>query len=210
MKRLLKELVGGKAPGPTPSFLTVHVIKALELIAEKPIGRNKLSKELSLGEGATRTLVERLREHGLILVGRRGCIFSKKGAKLWDNLHAVLPRKIVLGKSELTLGTFDVALIVKGYGSRVGVGMEQRDAALLIGAKGATTLIFKNGKLVIPPDDRDVAEAFPTVYRKLRRSLEPEEGDVIVVGSADNLRRAEYGALTAALSLLNNHNIIRK
>ena len=143
----MKELASEKAPGPSPSFLVVHVIKALELIAEKPIGRNKLSKELALGEGATRTLIERLRDYDLITINRVGCVFSKKGEKLWNTLHATLPRKISLDRSGLTLATFNVAVLVKGCSSKVKFGMEQRDAALLTGAKGATTLIFKDGKL---------------------------------------------------------------
>lgn len=206
----MKELTIEKAPGPSPSFSAVHVIKALELIAERPIGRNKLSKELVLGEGATRTLIERLKNHGLIIVDRAGCIFSEKGEKLWDTLHAALPRKAVLEKSGLTLATFNVAILVKGCSSKVKFGMEQRDAALMIGAKGATTLIFKDGKLTVPPDQRDVAEDFPKIYGKLAASLEPEENDAIVIGSADTLEKAEYGALAAALSLLNNHNVTNR
>lgn len=202
----MKDLTSEKAPGPSPSFSVVHIIKALELVAEKPIGRNKLSKELVLGEGATRTLIERLKDYSLIRVNRAGCILSKKGEKLWNTLHTSLPRKIVLERSGLTLATFNVAILVKGYGSKVKFGMEQRDVALMIGAKGATTLVLKNGKLTVPPENRDVAEHFPKVYRKLIDSLEPEDNDVIVVGSADTLEKAEYGALAAAWNLLNNHN----
>jgi hypothetical protein len=74
-----------------------------------------------------------------------------------------------------------------------------------MGAKGATTLLFKEGKLTIPPDQRDVAEDFPKIHEELVGSLKPEENDAIVIGSADTLEKAEYGALAAALSLLNDH-----
>lgn len=204
LKRLLKELTSEKAPGPSASFSEVHIVKALELIAEKPIGRSKLSKKLKLGEGATRTLIERLKERSLITVNRVGCIFSKKGEKSWNMFHAVFPRKIILEKSGLTLAPFNVAILVKGGGNRVKFGMEQRDAALLEGATGATTLIFKEGKLTVPPELRDVAEDFPKIHRKIVDSLEPEEDDAIVIGNADTLEKAEYGALAAALSLVNS------
>ncbi|MCW3986192.1 MAG: hypothetical protein NWE91_07290 [Candidatus Bathyarchaeota archaeon] len=207
MKRLLKELTSEKAPGPRHSFSVVHVVKALELISKRPIGRNKLSKELVLGEGATRTLIQRLKNYGLIKVDRTGCIFSKKGEKLWNALCAIFPRKVFLDRSGLTLAAFNVAVLVKGCGSKVKLGMKQRDAALLMGAKGATTLVFKGGKLMVPPEYRGVAEDFPDIYRKLMGSLEPEEDDAIIIGSADTLEKAEYGALAAALSILNNHNV---
>jgi predicted transcriptional regulator len=205
LKRLLEELTIEKAPGPTPSFLAVHVIKALELIAQEPIGRNKLSKELALGEGATRTLIERLKSHGLISTNRAGCTLSKEGEKLWKTLHEAFPRKTAPERSGLTLAAFNLAIIVKGKAGKVKLGMEQRDAALLVGARGATTLTFKDGRLTIPPDQRDVAEDFPKIYRKLVDSLKPEESDVIVIGSANSLEKAEYGALAAALSLLDGN-----
>lgn len=207
LKQLLKELTGEKAPGPSPSFSVVHILKAFELIAERPIGRSKLSKELILGEGATRTLIERLKDYNLITVERAGCVFSKKGKKLWNSLRSAFPRKTVLERSGLTLATFNVAILVKGCVSKVRFGMEQRDAALMIGAKGATTLIFKDGRLTVPPEYRSVAADFPKIHRKLVDSLEPEEDDVIVIGSADTLEKAEYGALAAAWTLLNNHNV---
>jgi predicted transcriptional regulator len=210
LKRLLKELAGEKAPGPSPSFSEVHVVKALELIAEKPIGRNRLSKKLNLGEGATRTLIERLKENGLITVNRAGCIFSKKGEKLWNTFHTAFPRKTALEESDLTLAPFNVAILVKGCGDKVKLGMEQRDAALMVGAKGATTLIFRDDKLIVPPERRGVAEDFPKIYKKLVDSLKPQKEDTIVIGSADTLENAEYGALAAALTLLNKNDATEK
>ena len=202
MKHLLRELIGEKAPGPTPSFSVVHVIRTLELLGEKPIGRNRLSQKLALGEGATRTLIERFRSLSLIVVDRKGCAFSRKGRELWSTLHAVIPRKTVLKESGLTLAPFNIAILVKDGSSNVRVGIEQRDAALLAGAKGATTLISKNGRLTIPPDCRDLIKDFPEIHRRLMDSLKPGENDAIVIGSADTLEKAEFGALAAAWTLL--------
>ena len=206
MKQLLKELISAKAPGPSPSFSVVHVVKALDLIAKSPIGRTRLARELFLGEGATRTLIHRLKSNDLITVGRFGCIFSMKGEKLWDTLHEVLPRKISLKRTGLTLAAFNIALLVKGFSNKVSLGMEQRDAALLVGAKGATTLTFKKGRLIFPADNRDVSMDFPQVHKQIVDSLKPGENDVIIIGSADTLDKAEYGALAAALSLFNDIN----
>jgi hypothetical protein len=194
-------LAGEKAPGPTPSFTAVHVIKALELIAGEPIGRNKLSKELALGEGATRTLIERLKDHGLITADRAGCALSKKGEEMWSALHAAFPRKTTIRKSELTLGSFNVAILVKEGASKVTSGMEQRDAALMAGAKGATTLIYSSGRLTVPPEQRDAAEETPEICRALVEQLKPRDSDAVVIGSANTFEKAEYGALAAALSL---------
>jgi hypothetical protein len=105
-----------------------------------------------LGEGAARTLIERLKAQGLIAVDRAGCALTKKGEEAWHALHAVFPRKTAIGRSKLTLGSFNVAILVKEGAGKVRSGMEQRDAALIAGAKGATTLQYSSGRLMVPPD----------------------------------------------------------
>ncbi len=204
MRQFLRELTGERAPGPLPSFAMVHVIKALELIKDRPIGRSRLSKKLSIGEGATRTLIERLRDKGLVTVERAGCILTEKGERFWEAVQEALPHKTILEESGLTLGRFSVALLVRGGAGEVRSGMEQRDAAMMAGAKGATTLIYRDGRLTVPPEQRDVAKDFPKIYRTLMESLRPQEDDIIVVGSADTQKKAEYGALAAALSHLDH------
>jgi len=55
------------APGRAPSFNEAQVIKALEIIcAHGTVGRVRLSKELELGEGTTRTLLKHLKKERLI------------------------------------------------------------------------------------------------------------------------------------------------
>jgi hypothetical protein len=195
-------LVTPKAPGPSPSFSVIHVIKALELVAENSIGRKELAKKLLLGEGATRTLIERLRTFGLISVERGGCVLSEKGQKTWRFIQDSIPQKIAIEKTGLELATYNVALIVRRYGRRVRSGIEQRDAAMLVGAKGATTLKFEKGEVTMPPDGRKVQEDYPELYRKIWDSLSLEEGDAIIIGSADVPELAEYGALAAAWSII--------
>ena len=199
---LLDKLVTPKAPGPSPSFSVIHVIKALELVAEDSIGRKELARRLLLGEGATRTLIERLRTFGLINVEKGGCVLSEKGQKTWRFIQDSFPQKISLGEARLALAKFNVALIVRRRGRSVRSGIEQRDAAMLAGAKGATTLRYEKGEVTMPPDGRRVQEDYPELYRKIRDSLSLKEGDAIIIGSADAPELAEYGALAAAWSLI--------
>jgi len=48
----------------------------------------------------------------------------------------------------------------------------------------------------------DVSKDFPEAYRQVMETLRPQEGDAIVIGSADEPKKAEYGALAAAWTLL--------
>lgn len=208
MKKLLESLLEEKAPGPYLSFSTFHIIKALELIAkEGPIGRGKLSEELKTGEGAIRTLIERLKNAGLIAVSKQGCLLTEKGGKIWGKMQLLFPQKVRLKPNKLTLAACNVAIRVRGCGDKIRSGLEQRDAALLAGAKGAVTLLFRKEKLVLPAISEDIAKDFPEAFSQITKSLSLEENDVVVIGSADAWDKAEYGALAAAWSLIENDGV---
>lgn len=202
LKKFFESLLEEKAPGPSPSFSIFHLTKAFELITEEgPMGRGKLSTALKIGEGATRTLLNRLKDAGLIRVSKQGCFLTKRGEKIWKKYRSVFPQKVRLGKSELTLNAFNVAVRVKGCGDKVMAGVEQRDAAVKAGAKGATTLIFKDKRVMVPAISEDAALDFPVAYRQIAGQLELKENDVIVIGCADSWDKAEHGALAAAWTL---------
>jgi len=202
-KKALDALLLEKAPGPRPSFCVFDVIKAMELIAEKgSIGRGKIAEELQLGEGATRTLISRLTDSRLIAASKSGCSLTEKGVKVWNELKAILPRKFVMEKNELTFAAYGVALLVKGKGGKVKKGLEQRDAAVTVGAKGAATLVFKENRLILPMISTDVAKDYPVTFNQITHLTKLEENDVVIISSADQLKTAEYGALAAAWPLI--------
>ena len=201
-KQLLEKAASEKAPGPSPSFTTLHLLLAMELIAEKEIGRNKLAESLGVGEGAIRTILGRLKDAELVEISKTGCSLTDSGLRLWREYASVL-RKIPIGQNELALAKFNFAVLVKNCGEAVGSGMEQRDAAVMAGAKSATTIRVKKGRLIIPSVSGDVARDFPKAANQLISLLHPRENDVIVIGGSDSPRKAEHGALAAAWSLLN-------
>ncbi|MGB9714489.1 MAG: DUF4443 domain-containing protein [Candidatus Bathyarchaeales archaeon] len=203
-KKHLEKVVGEKAPGPPPTFSVLHILRALELIAEKPTGRGKLAESLRVGEGAIRTIIGRLKDAGLVATSKAGCTLTDKGLKLFREYQSVFKKKIEIGKNELTIAKHSFAVLIKNCGHKVKSGVEQRDAAIMAGAKGATTMLFKKGRLTIPAVSDDVAKDFPEAASQLLASMKPEEDDVIVVSSADSLEKAEYGALAAAWMLLDD------
>jgi len=203
LKKLLERLLEERAPGPSPSFSVFHLLKALELIAKKgPIGRGKISQELKTGEGATRTLIERLKDAGLVVITKLGCSLTKKGEEVWNEFRSVFPQKVRLERIDLTLAPYNIAVQIKDRGDKVRAGVEQRDAAIMSGAKGATTLVFRNKKLVLPTISENVVRDYPLTHRQIIKLLKLEENDVVVIGSADTWERAEYGALAAAWTLI--------
>ena len=202
-KQLLEKIAGEKAPGPSPSFSLFHMVQAIELIAEGTIGRNKLAENLNVGEGAIRTIVERLKNAGLIAVSRAGCTLTSKGVKLSKEYKSAM-KKIEIRKSELALAEYSSAILIKNSGDKISSGVEQRDAAVKAGAKGATTIIFKKGRLTIPSVSNNMTNDFPTAANQIIRLLKPEENDAIVIGSGNTLGEAEHGVLAAAWTLLDD------
>ena len=86
-------------------------------------------------------------------------------------------------------------------------GLEQRDAAIKVGALGATTLVFSHNKLTMPGVNEDIFKGIQPVYDTLITELKPRENDVIIIGSATEIRSAEYGAKAAAFELLKTERL---
>jgi predicted transcriptional regulator len=203
-KQFLEKVTKEKAPGPSPTFSVFHIVRALELIAEKTIGRSRLAERLEVGEGAMRTLIGRLKDAGLIETSKSGCALTDKGLKLWREYKSIFNKKVEIEKNELALAKCNVAILIKNRGHKIKLGVEQRDAAVMAGAKGATTIIFRDGHLTIPSVSDTMTKDFPKAASQILGNFDLEENDVIIIGSADSLGKAEYGALAAAWTLLND------
>ncbi|MEM2875796.1 MAG: DUF4443 domain-containing protein [Candidatus Bathyarchaeia archaeon] len=195
-------VVGKRAPGVPPSYTGAHVLITLENISSSgSIGRQRLSRILRIGEGATRTLVKRLSMEGLIKVSRGGITLTEKGRELFSELRKKISKEVDVPKSRVTLGSSNVAILVSGLASAVRKGIEQRDAAIKAGALGATTLTYDGNKLIIPSVEEEEFRRDP-IYDALISKLKPKNGDVIVIGSAEDEHSASLGAKMAALELL--------
>jgi hypothetical protein len=193
------------APGRLPSFAEAHVLIALEDISfQKTVGRLKLGKDLCLGEGEARTLVKHMKNEGLIQISKPGMSLSMKGTKLLSSLRTLLSKQVEVPSTSLTVGKFNVAIRVRGLRDYVKYGLEQRDAAIIAGAKGATTLIFAKSRLSMPGTGEDVSKTNPSLLTALS-SLDLKQGDVVIIGSADEKIKAELGAKTAAIELIKSN-----
>ncbi len=185
--------------GPLHRFTDYHVYKTLSLLTDgRRKGRKQMADRIGLGEGSMRTIVEYLREEGLVDVKQTGIKITKAGM----DFISLLPLQVyTLEAPDISLGEHSVAVQVKGMASRVTSGMEQRDQAIKAGADGATTVIVKGDHLTVPVDF-DLDQDRPETAGALRRLFDLNDGDVIIIGTSLNLQRAEEGALAAALDLL--------
>lgn len=197
--RTLRLISGASSTGRVPSFVEAHAMKALELIGSGGgIGRQQLSRELNLGEGVVRTLIRRMSGRGLIDTSRSGMVLTRTGKEALSRLMELVSAT-EMPETPITVGSRNYAVLVRGAADSVMKGIEQRDAAMMAGAMGATTLVYEGGRLQMPGMEMDVS---PSVLSHLLESLRPRGGDAIIIGSAEELLAAEIGAKSAALKLL--------
>jgi predicted transcriptional regulator len=203
-KKLVDTLVHEKAPGPSTTFSVFHVFFALELMAEKPIGRNKLAEKLDVGEGAIRTIISRLRDADLIQTSKAGCTLTEKGRNVWRQFERVFPQRAEIEKTELAHSEYNYAFLVKNSGDKVKSGIEQRDAAIVAGAKRAIAIVDKEGKLTIGSVSNDIAKDFPKAAGEILKNIKPDGNDVIIIAGADTLVKAKHGAFAASWMLVDD------
>jgi predicted transcriptional regulator len=190
--------------GPRASFTEAHVLKAiLEIGESKSLGRGKLGTILGLGQGEVKTLIRRLKERGLISIKSSGCTLTKDGVKQFRAIKRVLPWSGKVEASSLGMGKYSWSVVLRGRSARVKRGIEQRDEAIKVGAKGALTLVFLEDRFKIPDDGTDCEKANPNgPWAFLREKANPKEKDVIIISGGDTPKLAEYGAISAALTIL--------
>lgn len=102
----------------------------------------------------------------------------------------------------MTVGPRNTALLVKNAAHLVKTGVEQRDAAIKVGALGATTIIFNHGRFRMPRVGEDVSSKDSKVHNLLISELQPSDNDIVIIGSANDESTAEIGALAAILETL--------
>lgn len=205
--KALEKVASRYAPSRALSFDIVHVFAALQLIeGSGKASRDTLCKELALGEGTVKTLVKHMKMHRLVETSNGGTKMTAKGRGICSELLSSMPLEMSLPRCSIALGKFNYAVLVREFGFAIKSGIEQRDAAIKMGATGATTLLFRDSKFVMPASSQDSLKKEPEVRRMLAEKLKPEEGDVIIIGSADsNEKTAELAAKNAALLTIFSH-----
>lgn len=212
MPKLLEALSKWRARrgrGPRVEVPISKLILLTRAIArEGPVGRYQLADKVGLGEGVVRSLLAALARQGLVEVKRgRGCVLTPDGRRELEELLKSYGIADVrpLSPPQLGMGGFEVAVHVKGASSKVRLGVEQRDEAIKAGARGALTLVFKGGRLVVPGVEEPLEALNPSLAGALLDAFKLEEGDAVLICSSDEQWRAEEAAIAVAISLSQGH-----
>jgi hypothetical protein len=168
------------------------------------LGRYRLVSVAGLTEGVTRGLLTKLVRNGYVKTRRFvGCSLTHKGRRRLNELLARCSVRDVrdIDPGTLALGPFNVIAHLRDRAHRIGSGISQRDAAIKAGALGATTLVYRRRRIMLPPDQFDLSNKDRTLSERLRKEFQLSDGDVLIIGSADTKWRAVEGVLAAAETL---------
>ena len=189
-----------------PAFKPHHAAVVLIMIArEQPLGRYELCEKMSIGEGSVRTLLKRLTEADYIEPeGKQGQRLTASGERLFEEVSRDVPIGLMLDIHRLVMYEYAYANLVRNKASKITDGVRQRDEAIIqggYGKAGATTLVQRSIRLVMPPDDFHILVAYEPETLLIIESLKPENNDAVVIGSADDPNLAREVSMAAVMTL---------
>lgn len=172
--------------GNTPNYAKYDILRCfLEL--SQSASRADIVKKIGLGEGTVRTLLDILKDKGIITSGRKGHALNKNGTVMLTRLNSLIEIK-GFSSQKIYPEHKKIALLVRGAG-KVRINIEHRDIAVRNGAFGALLLRY-DSRLIMPECDFDSSD--------LDSLFSYNNGDILVVTFADTYRNAENAALAVA------------
>lgn len=188
------------------TFSIPHVFKALQILTwSKYVSRATFCKELKIGEGAVKTLIEHLKHDKLVESNRSGTYLTEKGKRLSQKLMSVIETECTIKKCKIAPERYNYAVLLRDYATAIKTGVEQRDYAIMYGAISTTTLRFIHRTFVFPGETFDSLEDDIKTKKELLRNLHPNEGDVVIITSSNDPFVAEISAKNSALWTLATH-----
>lgn len=179
---------------------------ALQLLyKEHYVSRASFCEQLHMGEGAVKTMIMHLKEEAMVDSTKSGTFLTHKGKNFAKTILDIVPSECIIKKCQIAPGKYNHAVILKGYGFATKTGMEQRDYAIMYGATGATTLLYKDGHFAFPHENIDCLRNDPKTRNALAVNLQPENGDMIIIASANDPFVAEIAAKNSVLWTLATH-----
>ena len=184
--------------GPMFRFNDANVYWALHILSDgRRMGRKRLADEVGVGEGSMRRIIDTLKEWDFINIKQTGITITKAGLSFLEQIP-IKPVDIFVEGS--VAGACQQGVLVLGGADKVVNGMEQRDAGIKVGADGCTTIVIRDGALMIPPD-WNMDEKTPELAYKIRKEIGLTQSDALIIGGGANQTVATEAALTAALMM---------
>jgi hypothetical protein len=196
MLKILNTSVHGLSYGDGEIMFVMEKL-AVALLEGRKMARKSISMETGIGEGTVRTILGRLGAMGLLDIEHQGVTLSTTGSEFLKRIGVKL---MDLEHTSSAIGTYQVSVLLRGKAHMIDKGVEQRDSGLKGGGDGCTTIVCRDGRLILPPD-WNIDEKSPDMASRIR-SYGIAEGDIVLIGGSNTgVREAANAANTAVLEL---------
>jgi len=199
----LQNIVTRKGSSKILTFSSPHVFKALQMLSkQKYVSRVSFCNELHIGEGAVRTMITHLKQDDLVDSIRAGTFLTLNGKKFAKKFSDVITSQCNIESCNIAREKYNHVILIKNRAKIICNGMDQRDFAILYGAKSATTLLFQNEHFVFPNESKDALIDDVKTKEVLLEKLMPKDDDIIIIASSDDSFVSEISAINSALLTL--------
>lgn len=171
--------------GNIPNFNDFDVIRCF-LAVSRNISRQTLARELGLGEGTVRSILDVLKSKAIISSTREGHSLTKKGKALISRINSKIEIKKI--KTNIYKNTKQAAALVKTK-KPVKIKVSLRDTAIRNRADAALILSF---------DKKLCAPGIEINFPELDKIFDFKKNNILVVSFAKTQRDAENSALAVA------------
>lgn len=157
-------------------------------------------KELELGEGTVRSILDILKKKKLITSTRQGHSLAEKGKEVLREIKDIIEIKKLISK-KIFPDHKKTAVLVKKYDKDIKIDYELRDTAVKNKADGALIFLFDK-KLIIP--DYECRGDF----KELDDLFDYKNKDLLIITFAGSYKNSETSALKVAEAVNANLNIL--
>lgn len=178
--------------GNIPNFTRIDTLRCF-LRFSKNAGRQELAKELELGEGTIRSILEILKSKKLIDSTKKGHFLSRRGKDALSRICGCISIPKKMASQDIYPHLKKMGVVVKNMQNLREI-YKLRDTAVKNGADGALILRF-DGKLYALESD------YGQDYTELEKYFDFEDNDILAVAFSGKKRHAENGALAIAVEL---------
>ncbi len=175
-----------------------HLFAAMNIIMEeKTISRGRLSEELGLGEGSTRSIIDTMKAWKQVEVKRQGVSLTAIGL---ETIMSIPMKFVSISSTKYVKGGYQQGILVKNRADRIADGMTQRDLGIRFGSDGASVFIMREDHIIFPKDvDLDTSD--PEFAERIH-DLGIENGDVLIIVGSDDLPTSRISAAGIGLVLI--------
>lgn len=184
--------------GNIPNFTKIDILRCF-LRFNKNLGRQEIARELGLGEGTVRTILNILKSKKLLDSTKKGHFLSRKGQETLNQINDCIGMPRNIQTQDIYPNSEKTGVLVRNI-TNLKELYRLRDIAVKNKADGAIILKFED-KLYAPEFD------YEQDYKELEKYFDFRNSDVLVIAFANDGKDAENGALAIAIEL---SNILKK